>query len=755
MERPNVQDKMKRPTISLALIVKNEEKNLPRLLKSVSGCFDEIILVDTGSTDKTKEIAQTLGCKIFDFVWVDDFSKARNFAFSQCSMDYIMWQDADDILDNKEAFIKWRDYAMGFVDCWLATYHYAVDKELKPIISFVRERVFKRSINPVWQYEIHEGIIAKAEWSKNFATPWSVKHLRDEEDVKADRSRNINILEKRMAKGDADARLTFYYGKELYEANRANEAIPFFEKAVEMTTLEPHDRILTYQYGTYAALSCFDKLLKENRPEKVEYFNKALDFAHKGIRLEPNRAEFYVSVGDAYVRVGAIHLAVPYFAAAKSCLKNFDSPYSAAIYSFRQLYGEAPSVQLAKIYGHLGMLDKAKKEAADCYEAFKNEEAKQVLAELERVSLLVNLKNDQIQTEDIVFTTPPQNAYEFDEELYKTKPMGGSETALIQMAKLIKQKTGRRVIVFNMRKEPLVAESGVEYVPTSRLNEYFSKFKPRTHIAWRHNIKITDAPTYLWCHDLFTQGCESVHNFDKILCLSPFHKNYVMGLQGIPEEKVIVTRNGIDPKKFDFEKPKKNENKVVWMSSPDRGLDRCMLIMDKVREEFPDLELHVYYGIEHLHQYGPHMADLAVKLKAMMDARPYVKYHGNTEQSKMYKDVSDAVIWCHPNNFIETYCITAIECLVNGIFPVVRRLGALQDTLKDAELNRQAIMLDYDWNDEDSIKYHANAVCRAILNRQWENLSGYDVSRHDWSVVADEWIDFMGVRRVEEGIETA
>lgn len=734
------------------MIVKNEEKNLPRLLKSVEGCFDEIVIADTGSTDKTIEIAFEAGCKVFQFEWVDSFCKARNFAFSKATCDFVMWLDADDSLDSKEAFIKWRDHAMEFVDCWFATYHYAVDKDLNPVISFLRERVVRRSLNPQFQYDLHEGIIPQPGWSCNYATPWSVKHLRDAEDMKADRSRNINLLEKLVKAGNIDARMQFYYGKELFEAQRPHDAVAAFDKAILMIGLQQHDKVLTLQYGGYAALACFDQTKTEFVEQRLGYINRALDYAHEGIQLDSHRAEFHVLAGDAHLRAGNLRASIPYFAAAKACFQQGASgPYAPATYSFKPVYGEAPSLQLSKIYTHLGMLDKAKKEAQECIEAYNNEEARGVLSEVNRISMLVEIDNNQTQSEDIVFSCPPQQAYEFDEEIYKTKPLGGSETALVQMARLLKEKTGRNVIIFNQRAEELVADSGVKYVPNSKLATYFSQIKPRVHIAWRHNIKCTNAPTALWCHDLFTPGVESIHNFDKFLALSPFHKNYTMGLQGVPEDKIVITRNGIDPKKFAFEPKPKNPNKVVWLSSPDRGLERCMQVMDEVRKEFPETTLSVYYGIEGLYKYGPAMSALADKLKVMMAERPWVIYHGFVEQNKMYQDVSDAVVWCHPNNFIETFAITALETIANGIFPVVRRLGALQDTLREAEAKGQAMLLDYAWDDPNGIKLHADAVCDALRNKSWEKIvtGGPWFEKHAWSIIADEWIELFGLKQPE------
>jgi len=95
-------------TFSLCMIVKDEEPVLARCIQSVHGIFDEIIIVDTGSTDNTKQIARQFTKRIYNFEWVDDFAKARNFSFSKSTKDFIMWLDADDIItdENREKILQ-------------------------------------------------------------------------------------------------------------------------------------------------------------------------------------------------------------------------------------------------------------------------------------------------------------------------------------------------------------------------------------------------------------------------------------------------------------------------------------------------------------------------------------------------------------------------------------------------------------------------------------------------------------------------
>ncbi|MDE7283713.1 MAG: glycosyltransferase family 2 protein, partial [Lachnospiraceae bacterium] len=140
-------------TISLCMIVKNEEKLLARCLDSVAGLMDEIIIVDTGSTDRTKEIAAKYTDKIYDFEWVQDFSAARNFAFSKAGMEYIYSADADEVLDeeNRKAFLRLKETLLPEID--IVQMYYANQLDFGTIYNFdkeLRPKLFKRLRTFTW-----------------------------------------------------------------------------------------------------------------------------------------------------------------------------------------------------------------------------------------------------------------------------------------------------------------------------------------------------------------------------------------------------------------------------------------------------------------------------------------------------------------------------------------------------------------------------------------------------------------------------
>jgi glycosyltransferase involved in cell wall biosynthesis len=97
--RPREKPLVRHVRVCLTMIVRNEQENLPACLESVRSLFDEIVVVDTGSVDRTREIAREFGAKVFEFAWIDDFAAARNEALARATGDYAFWLDADDVVD--------------------------------------------------------------------------------------------------------------------------------------------------------------------------------------------------------------------------------------------------------------------------------------------------------------------------------------------------------------------------------------------------------------------------------------------------------------------------------------------------------------------------------------------------------------------------------------------------------------------------------------------------------------------------------
>lgn len=146
-------------TLSLTLIVKNEAHHLPQALRYAHIFADEIIIIDTGSTDNTKEIARKYTEKVYDYKWINDFSAARNFGISKCTKDFVIWLDADDYMTRSVA-LKIKSLMSGIIewDYYLIPYHYTYGKYGNSRLIFYRERIFRNKKGIKFQYPIHECI---------------------------------------------------------------------------------------------------------------------------------------------------------------------------------------------------------------------------------------------------------------------------------------------------------------------------------------------------------------------------------------------------------------------------------------------------------------------------------------------------------------------------------------------------------------------------------------------------------------------
>lgn len=202
-------------TISLCMIVKNEEALLARCLDSLRDLMDEIIIVDTGSDDRTKEIAAAYTDKIYDYVWNDDFAAARNFSFSKAGMDYIYCADADEVLDeeNRARFRDLKQAMLPEIDIVQMKYAgqlnyntaYNYDEEYRP-------KLYKRLRGFYFDGPIHETVVTEP-----VVFDSDIRILHKPHDSHTDR--DLQIFRKTYDTPDAPPmpkRLLSMYAKELF-----------------------------------------------------------------------------------------------------------------------------------------------------------------------------------------------------------------------------------------------------------------------------------------------------------------------------------------------------------------------------------------------------------------------------------------------------------------------------------------------------------------------------------------------------------
>lgn len=733
----------KRPTIALSMIVKNEAHNLGPLFSSIQGCFDEIHITDTGSTDNTVEILKSdkiqelAGCPVIvhHFEWCDDFAKARQHGYDLIgdNIDYIMWMDGDDVLSDKDAFKHWRDNTMHCAHYWLVNYNYAYDGG-RPVATFFRERITKNNHGYFWNYFLHEGLIndGKRKVTQQFCPSFTINHMRTEDDIKADRSRNITIFEKHIASGEEfPPRMHYYYGKELFDNGDYAKAVDILQKVCAYgpeIDLQIHDRVMAQQCLALSYGQCGK-------------WDHSLNVALNGLQLEPGRAELFICIGEALSQLQKVNEAKLFFEAAKHCQGGdvggsiYSSPVARDIY---------PSERLAEIYINQYNIEAAEREL-ETLKACNSPNVDQIQQRIDMIKTknVMPQEGELLHTEDIVITTPPQSIVgEWDELVLQQKGLGGSETACVEIARQLKKQTGRPVKVFMPRKTRDIMPSGVEYIPFSHLEGYFRKYKPFRHIAWRHTFNLTPALTYVWSHDLMTRNVQSTKNYHKLWCLTEFHKNFVHDMARIPKDKIDLVRNGIDPELFKKVEATKIPYKVIFSSSPDRGWKQSIEICKIAREKVPNLELHLFYGTQNMRSMG--MTAEADELDGLVREHDWVHFHGFVSKEELVKQFKESAVWLYPADFIETSCITAMESLCAGTYPLVRNMGALRYTLGDAIEKDMCTILDTDPCDMKSYQEWADELVHTIEMGLWRNVN-VDLNQYSWETVTKDYIQSMNL----------
>jgi len=750
------------------------------------------------------------GAHITFFKWTDNFAEARQFAMKQLPSGkdiFFYWQDADDVLKGAEnipeimADMQRYNQAAVYIPYW---YKVELDKEgnvREILINHKRERFIRNNHTWDWFGDLHETLIEqKKENLLRVGTDKCVViHLSTNEREAEGLERNIRILEKQaqreqhrdprtlvyLAKSYLDkAKLTPVAERKIYmdlALNLFHEYLEGSGKPGEEGYIEPSG--WREERGT--AWGCIGEIaIMSGHPEvAIGAYQNAIDEAYEF----PN---YYVDLAMAYCMVGNYKKAKHWLNLAT----NISEPNTTIVVMPRDLKLRALQVAL-DIDLHEQKLENAKQDAEMILSIIPGDPL--TLKQLETINYLIEYNkalqsfiylgkylektNQTSKLPILVQAIPPDMQREqfaaqmrhlympvklwgeneiaivcgpaFEKWSPKSiqSGIGGSEEAVIWMAQEL-NKLGWKVTVYGDPREDAGNYDGVEYRDWYEINQ---KDEFNVLILWRSIAYMDLAPkakfTMLWLHDVpanpdYTK--DRIDKIDKVAVLSEYHKSLLRlhdnGVyRKMPEEKVFLTSNGIPSIGFDW---KGDMKRVIYMSSPDRGLVYLLKIWPEIKKEVPDAELHVFYGFE---VFDAIYKDNPGKMKWKNEIKKKMKevgaiYHGRMGHNALHYEIAKSGIWAYPTDFTEISCISAMKAQACGAIPVVTNFAALQETVKNG------VKIDVDIQTEEGQEEYKKALITALKDEAWQkdvrpNMIKWARSYFPWTNVAAQWDELFKV----------
>lgn len=339
--------------ISVCIISKNEEAHIEECLKRLKPCHYEIVLVDTGSTDATLEIAAKYTDKIFHFDWVNDFSAARNYALSKTSNDWILSIDCDEYLEeiDENALRLFMDGQPDSVGRILIRNRFTKDGQTS--IENVRVSRFFNKKYYCFQGAIHEQIEKKATQTQMpepfkaaSQVPITVLHVGydgSEEEMRTKALRNISLLEKELESAGPDPYLYYQLGQSCMKLSDYEKAYEWYDLGLSMDVDPTQDyvRTMVESYG-YCLL-------------ELKRFEEAL-------QLE-NVYEAFAVRADFTFLMGLIYMNNGLFAEA---VEEFEKSTTMSEFSVEGVNSYRANYNAGVIYECTGHLEEARKYYKKC-----------------------------------------------------------------------------------------------------------------------------------------------------------------------------------------------------------------------------------------------------------------------------------------------------------------------------------------------------------------------------------------------------
>lgn len=675
--------------LELVMIVKNSGEILRTCLQQNKKFIDYWTIVDTGSTDHTPDIIREELKDIpgkLHFCEFTTFDETRNKAFDlaqkKCKF-MIVLDDSYEIGNGNEL----RKYLQkSFADIINLQIGYLTNGIMSDL--YFSARISKTSSNIRYMYRVHETLNIKKrkqEYEKKF---YIIDHCIDEHltRTKYRLQRDMEMLLLDHQDLPTDPRVVYYIARTFRQLGKIEEAYQYTKKLLEMTNIK--------EYTFYAEYNLILFEYEKNYDVPI-YETKLLDLQKRFIdRAEPS----YKLAASLYKRGNLKQLEkimnnlikIPMPQLGMSHL-DFDV-YQ---YSIPYLYVEI-KFKLGKIDDGVVMLKQLLQHHPYDQKLLNMKYA--VCDNLDKSSSRLAPKTLVIHTGKLLFIWDPSNP----------KKISGSEYMAMYLAKEFRD-LGYRVFIFgyfdDKKTDYQTTIDGIQYIDT----EYFSDFcltyiidelivsRYIDNLVYYNNVK----SVHLWLHDIVPIGNLDYFQMHKtkfkgIICISEWQKRNVVANLGIDQKIVYVSRNAIQPKRFQME-VERIPYRFIYTSDPSRGLDNFVEMIPWIKEKYPLSTFYIFGKSEQID-------DQKMKLSKSMD---YVFFSERVSQEQLVIELKKSDVWLYPTIFTETYCISAVEAMASGCLVATFNLAALKEIVAD-----RGVLIPYGSENENRVLF--DVLCKVM-----------------------------------------